>query len=123
MVRLALLTLLAALTWLYFPESRALLLEAAEPVMAPVMRRGAQEEMAQVARNVVDQERLTGELPAGRAWLDWLEYRYSSPERRTDPWGSVYQLSVWQDSVGILSYGPDRTRDTGDDFLVATRRE
>jgi len=123
LARLALLTLLVALTWLYFPDTRAMLLDAAEPVMAPVKRWGAQEEMAQVARNVVDRERLTGQLPAGSAWLDWLEDRYSSPERRTDPWGSVYQLSVWQDSVGILSYGPDRTRDTGDDFLVAARRE
>jgi hypothetical protein len=79
--------------------------------------------MAQVGRNAVDHERLTGELPAGRAWLEWLDHRYFSPELRRDPWGSVYQLSVWQDSVGILSYGPDRTRGTEDDFHVPTRRE
>jgi len=55
--------------------------------------------------------------------LEWLDHRYFSPELRRDPWGSVYQLSVWQDSVGILSYGPDRTRGTEDDFHVPTRRE
>lgn len=123
MLRLGLLVVLAVLTWLYFPESRALLLEAAEPVITPVVRWTAREEMAQVARNVVDRERLTGALPAGPAWLGWLDERYSSEELRMDPWGSVYQLSVWQDSIGILSYGPDRTRDTEDDFHVAMRRE
>jgi hypothetical protein len=122
-IRLALLSVLAVLTWLYFPDSRAMLLAAAEPVITPVMRWGAREEMAQVGRNAVDHERLTGELPAGRAWLEWLDHRYFSPELRRDPWGSVYQLSVWQDSVGILSYGPDRTRGTEDDFYVPTRRE
>lgn len=123
MVRLGLLVVLAVLTWLYFPESRRVLLEAAEPVMRPVVRWGAEEEMARVGRNVVDHERLTGTLPTGPGWLEWLDERYATDELRTDPWGSLYQLSVWQDSVGVISYGPDRTRDTEDDFHVVTGRE
>ena len=122
MTRLLLLALLAALTWVYFPETRAMLLEAAEPIAVPIARWSTQEEMAQVARNVVDQERLTGVLPAGSAWLAWLEARYATPEATLDPWGSTYQIAASKDSVWVLSYGPDRTRDTEDDFQVVTPR-
>ncbi len=122
MTRLLLLALLAALVWVYFPETRAMLLEAAEPIAAPIARWGTEEEMAQVARNVVDQERLTGALPSGSAWLGWLKQRYASPEVATDPWGSTYQLEASDDSVWVISFGPDRTRNTEDDFRVVTPR-
>jgi hypothetical protein len=122
MTKLLLLCVLAVLTWYYFPETRAMLMEAAEPVVVPLARWGTEEEMAQVARNVVDQERLTGVLPSGPAWLDWLRYRYASPEATEDPWGSTYQLLASKDSVWILSYGPDQTRETEDDFRVGTPR-
>lgn len=123
MSRLVLLVLLAIATWYYFPETRAMLLEAAEPVLTPMVRWGAEEEMAQVARNIVDHERLTGQLPLGAAWLGWLEARYAGPEARMDPWGSTYQAVSSQDSVWVLSFGPDRTRGTADDFRVAAPRD
>jgi len=122
MTRLLLLALLAALVWVYFPETRAMLLQAGEPIAAPMARWSTEEEMAQVARNVVDQERLTGALPSGSAWLDWLKQRYASPDAATDPWGSTYQLEASKDSVWIVSFGPDRTRNTEDDFRVVTPR-
>lgn len=122
MSRLVLLTILAILVWYYFPETRAILLDVTEPLVSPIVRWGLEDEMAQVARNVVDHERLTGELPQGPRWLDWLEYRYSTVEARTDPWGSVYQLAVGKDSIWILSYGPDRTRATDDDVTVSAPR-
>lgn len=119
---LFLLIVLALVTWSYFPETRAILLDVAEPVVVPVLRWSTEEEMAQVGRNVVEHERLTGEMPAGAAWLDWLDYRYLSDEIKRDPWGSVYQLEVTPDSVAVLSFGPDRTRGTEDDFRVLTPR-
>jgi hypothetical protein len=122
MTRLALLVLLALSTWLYFPETRAMLLDVAEPVVLPLVRWGVEDEMAQIARNAVDHERLTGQLPGGSAWLDWLQYRYASQEARTDPWGTTYQFASSKDSVWVLSYGPDRTRDTEDDFTVSAPR-
>lgn len=122
MTRLLLLALLAVLTWVYFPETRAMLLEAAKPIAVPIARWSTEEEMVQVARNVVDQERLTGVLPSGSAWLEWLKYRYATQDATTDPWGSTYQLAVSRDSVWVLSFGPDRTRDTEDDFQVVTPR-
>jgi hypothetical protein len=123
MTRLLLLLLLALVTWYYFPETRAMLFDAAEPLVLPIIRWSTEEEMEQVGRHVVDHERLTGRLPQGGEWLGWLEYRYLSADSKTDPWGSVYQLEVWRDSVGILSYGPDRVRMTEDDFHIVTRRE
>jgi hypothetical protein len=122
MTKLLLLCVLAVLTWYYFPETRAMLLDAAKPVVVPLARWSTEEEMAQVARNVVDQERLTGAIPSGPAWLGWLAYRYATPEAMQDPWGSLYQLHASKDSVWILSYGPDRTRATEDDFRVGTPR-
>lgn len=123
MTRLVLLIVLAIVTWYYFPETRAIMMDAAEPVVLPIMRWSSREEMAQVGRHVVDHERLTGAVPDVTEWLDWIDYRYTAEEFARDPWGSLYQLVVWSDSVGIVSLGPDRTRLTEDDFQVATLRE
>lgn len=123
MRRLLLLVILGLLTWYYFPETRAILLDAAEPVVLPVMRWSSEEEMTQVARNVAEHERLTGEVPSGARWFDWLDFRYASDEIHTDPWGSVYQLELSPDSIWILSPGPDRTRATADDFRVSYPRD
>lgn len=123
MTRLVLLIVLAIVTWYYFPETRAIMMDAAEPIVLPIMRWSSREEMSQVGRHVVDHERLTGQVPSVTEWLDWLDFRYLSDEVARDPWGSVYQLVVWTDSVGVVSMGPDRTRMTNDDFQVVTVRE
>lgn len=122
MTRLVLLVILALVTWYYFPETRAIMLDVAEPVVVPVIRWSTEEEMRQVGRNVVEHERLTGEVPSGASWLGWLDYRYPTDDMKVDPWDSTYQLLVWPDSFGVLSLGPDRTRHTEDDFhIVAVR--
>ncbi len=120
--RLTLLVMLAIAVWSYFPETRRLLLQVTAPILRPIVKPGVDEELRQVGRNVVEHERLTGELPTGPGWLPWLEYRYSSDDIMTDPWGSLYQLEVERDSVAIVSLGPDRTRGTRDDFRLATPR-
>jgi hypothetical protein len=123
LARLVLLTLLGLVTWIYFPETRGMLLDVAEPIVTPIVRWNTEEEMAQIGRNVVEHERLTGTVPSGPAWLEWLDYRYPAQDMHVDPWGSTYQLEVTRDSVGILSFGPDRTRNTSDDFRIMTGRE
>ena len=122
MSRLLLLVLLGLLTWYYFPETRVMLLDVAEPIVVPVVRWSTEEEMNQIARNVTEHERLTGQMPSGAAWLGWLDYRYPAEDVTLDPWGTVYQLEVSRDSVWVLSFGPDKTRQTGDDFRVAAPR-
>ena len=122
MSRLILLVAIGLLTWLYFPATRSLLLGLAEPVIVPVVRWNNAEEMNQIARNVVEHERLTGEMPAGTGWLGWLDYRYPAEDMALDPWGTAYELELSPDSVWIVSLGPDRMRQTGDDFKVAAPR-
>ncbi len=131
MTRLVLLTVLCLCTWMYFPESRAILVEATEPWVEPAVERvmrpftawGALDEMRRVGRNVVAHERLTGDIPEeGGAWTQWLEERYRSRDVGRDAWGATYRLVVWPDSIGIVSYGPDGLPDTEDDLQVATPR-
>lgn len=122
MTRLVLLVILALVTWAYFPETRAMLLDVAEPIVVPIVRWSTEEEMRQIGRNVVEHERLTGQLPIGAGWLAWLDYRYSGDDMKLDPWGSTYQVEVTQDSVFVISFGPDRIRATPDDFSVASPR-
>jgi hypothetical protein len=121
--RLILLIILGFSAAYYFPDSRQVMLEAGAPLMAPVTRWMTKEEMSQIGRDVVAYEQNTGQLPDRRGWLEWLEWRYTLAESKEDPWGTTYELRVWADSVGVVSYGPDRTRSTEDDFHVVALRE
>lgn len=123
MGRLFLLIVLGISAAYYFPDSRQMLLEASEPVRVPVVRWMTKEEMSQIGRDVVSYEQTTGQLPDRRGWLDWLDWRYTLDDSKQDAWDTVYELKVWADSVGVMSYGPDRTRNTEDDFTVVTQRE
>jgi hypothetical protein len=107
----------------YFPDSRQMLLEASGPVMVPLVRWSTKEEMGQVGRDVVAYEQSTGQLPDRRGWLEWLDWKYALEDSKQDAWQTVYELKVWADSVGVVSYGPDRTRNTEDDFTVVTLRQ
>ena len=122
MGKVLLLLVLGIVTMYYFPDSRQILLDAAEPLVLPVIKSRALGEMERVGRNVIEYERLTGEVPDRGSWLFWLDSRYSLDEQKRDPWGSGYELRVVTDSVMIISYGPDRVRATEDDFDFVTPR-
>jgi hypothetical protein len=125
MTRLILLGVLCVLAWSLFPESRAILLEVAAPVVQPFDTWGAldEEKMERLGRNVVAHERLTGEIPEGEgAWQAWLAERYRSEDIARDRWGSKFELVVWSDSVGITSPGPDGIPGTEDDLQIAMPR-
>lgn len=122
MRKLVLLIVLWFVVTYYFPDSRLMVKQWTRPLWVPVVEWNAKQEMQQVGRDVVDQEVKTGKLPDQRGWLQWLDYRYAMDEMKQDPWGSTYQLKVWADSIAIVSYGPDRTRNTADDFHVTVPR-
>ena len=123
MRKLVLLVVLWFAVTYYFPDSRTWIADLSRPLWVPAVKWNAKEEMKQVGRDVVAHEVSTGKLPDRRAWLAWLEYRYPMEELTLDAWGTTYQLKVWADSVAIWSYGPDRTRDTEDDFQVSQPRQ
>ena len=118
-----LLVVLWLLVTLYFPDSRAWLKDITSPVWLPVVKWDTREEMRQVGRDVVNYEVLTGKIPDRRNFSDWLNTKYNTDELKHDPWGSMYDLRVLVDSVAIVSYGPDRTRMTEDDFEVFEPRK
>lgn len=123
MRKLVLLVILWFSVAYYFPDSRVWLTDLLRPVLTPLMKWSSKEEMKQLGRDVVDHEVTIGNLPDRRGWLEWLDYRYLSEDLRQDSWGSTYELKVWPDSVGVWSYGPDRTSQTDDDFWVSTPRQ
>ena len=122
MRKLILLIILWFVVTYYFPDSRTWLTQVSRPLWVPVVKWNTKEEMKQVGRDVVAHETSTGKLPDRRSWLEWLDWRYPMEDLRLDAWGSTYQLKVWADSVAIWSYGPDRTRNTEDDFQVSQPR-
>ena len=119
---LLLVALWAAVTF-YFPDSRIWIAEVTRPLWVPVVKWSQREEMRQVAGDVVAYEAIHGRLPDRRNWVEWMEERYSTEHFRKDTWGSHYQLRVWADSVAIWSYGPDKARNTEDDFQVSAPRQ
>lgn len=123
MRKLVLLIVAGVLVTTYLPDSREWLTGVLRPVWAPVVRWNTEQEMAQVGRDVVGHEIQMGRLPDRRTWNDWLDWRYPVDDLKLDAWGSTYQLRVWADSVAIVSWGPDRIRNTEDDFQVSTPRE
>ena len=122
MAKVSLLLIVGIFAVYYFPESRLMLLDATEPLVLPVIKSGALEEMERIGRNVIEYESLTGDVPDRGDWVSWLDFRYTLDEQRRDPWGSAYELGVATDSVMIISYGPDRVRATEDDFNFVTAR-
>lgn len=107
----------------YFPDSRHWFVDVTTPLWMPAVKWNTREEMKQVARDVANHEVFTGKLPDRRGWLEWLDYRYPMDDLKKDAWGSTYQLKVFADSVAVWSYGPDRTRQTEDDFQVSAPRQ
>jgi Type II secretion system (T2SS), protein G len=121
--KLALMVVLWFAVSYYFPDSRRYVVDWTRFIWVPVVKWDTEQEMAQVARDVVNEEIKSGKLPDQRRWLQWLDYRYIGDQLKKDAWGSTYQLSVWADSVAIVSLGPDRERNTDDDFHVTVRRQ
>lgn len=123
MRKLILLVVLWVVVTYYFPDSRTWLAQASRPIWVPMVKWNTREEMRQVGMDVINHEAMTGKLPDRREWVKWLDYRYSAEDLKKDAWGSTYQLKVWSDSVAIWSYGPDRVRNTEDDFQVSQPRQ
>ena len=127
MGRLLLLLLVVLGGALYFPETRARLLDRVQPLTEPLMRPikvgSTREELRQVGRDLAEVERRFGRIPRDRdAFRDWLYDQYATEENIRDSWGGVYGYQLWPDSFAIRSDGPDGTERTGDDIVVVRPR-
>lgn len=117
MGKLILLIILGLVVGMYFPDSRAVLLEKGEPALRPVLRWNAVSEMEKIAQGVQTLENVERRVPAKGEWLKWVNANYVGDAVR-DPWGSVYGYEVQPDSFAIHSNGPDRLMKTEDDIRV-----
>ena len=115
MGKLILLIILGLAAGMYFPDTRAVLLEKGEPVLRPVFVWSAEREIEEIIRGLQQTENVARRLPERREWVTWIEARYAGDASR-DPWGNVYQLEVQEDSFAVISHGPDREMKTGDDI-------
>jgi hypothetical protein len=120
--RLVLVALIAAAAWLYFPAARVFAADAARPVLTPVFRWQARQEMTSIAHEMQIYERENlGRIPDARRFQGWLESSFAG-DATMDSWGTPYSLRLSRDSFAIESWGPDRTYDTADDMHLARRR-
>ena len=119
MTRLLLLVALGIVAALYFPESRAVVLDAATPVLTPLRRWQTQHEMDEIAREIRTHERENyGQLPPARGFANWLVGRLGQ-DAGLDSWGGEYALLLERDSFVIVSWGPDGLPRNGDDIRAS----
>jgi hypothetical protein len=107
---------------LYFPTSRAKVLEAGEPVLTPMLTWSTKGEMRKITRELETHERSLQSLPAVEVFPEWLSHKYHSESGRTDSWGNEYQLKVWADSFAVVSPGMDGILGTPDDLKASKER-
>jgi hypothetical protein len=116
MGKLILLAIIALAAALYFPESRAVLIEKGEPVLRPLLEWNAEREIEEIVSSLQRMEEVERRLPtASREYVRWLEENYTS-DAATDPWGTVYGYELQKDSFAVISSGPDREMRTADDL-------
>ena len=115
MGKLFLLAIIGLAVALYFPESRATVLEKGEPVLRPMLVWNAEREIEEIIRGLQQVENVERRLPDKREWAKWLDGHYTG-DASTDAWGNVYQYEVQDDSFAVASNGPDRALKTEDDI-------
>ena len=93
MFRLFLLIIFGLVAAMYFPDSRAMLLDKGAP------------------------DGRFGRLPDRRQFPTWLDDQYSGGANR-DSWGNAYEYLPGRRDFQLRSYGPDRIRSTEDDLVV-----
>ena len=127
MGKLFLLALVALGAALYFPDTRAKLIDKLDPVIQPALgplrMASTREELRQIAQDLQGHERLTDKVPSnGEMFRKWLYDQYATPDNYQDSWGSEFRYKVSKDSFAVISPGPDRTPNTADDLSVSRAR-
>ena len=121
MGKLFLLLLLSLGAALYFPTSRAVVLDVAAPVLNPALAWQCRGEMNRITRELQMINREGQAIPSrGQDFAEWMVRNFQGGSGR-DAWGNEYTLLTWPDSIGILSNGPDLEVNTEDDIIQTAR--
>jgi len=102
---------------LYFPRSRAVVLDVSRPVLNPVLVWQTKSELDKIVRELQALNREGRRLPEpGREFQAWMERSFQGGSL-LDSWGSSYTLRIWMDSLAVVSPGPDLVVGTEDDIV------
>ena len=115
MGKLFLIAVIGLAAALYYPDTRATVLETGEPVLRPMLIWNAEREIEEIIRGLQQMENVERRLPEKREWVKWVEEHYTGDASR-DAWGSAYQYELMDDSLAVASNGPDRLLKTEDDI-------
>lgn len=109
---------------LYFPRSRAVITDVAEPVLTPVLRWGTKNEVERIVGDLQTEVSTGRGLPQqGDDFQRWLRENYQGESSRVDSWDAPYVLQVRRATFQVVSGGPDGQLGTGDDISVSGRLE
>lgn len=89
----------------------------------PVLRWSAEQEAQGIARDLRRREAAFLRIPQPGELQEFLARQHYSPRRGIDPWGTPYALILKDDSILIVSAGPDRRRGTPDDMRQGVPRK
>jgi hypothetical protein len=108
-----------------FPQTRPVVLDMLGPVLNPMLTWQTRGEITQITRELQALHRTGQSLPArGEAFQLWMLRNFQGGSS-LDAWGNTYSLSLWTDSVGVVSRGPDLEINTPDDIVetIPVRRQ
>ena len=115
MGKLILLIIIGLAVGMYFPDSRAVIMDKGEPVLRPMLVWNAQREIEKIVLQVQQNEQVELRLSSRRQWVKWVEDHFAGDGAR-DPWGNLYQYEIQEDSFAVISSGPDGIGKTEDDI-------
>lgn len=122
MTRLVLLIILGFVAAMYFPESRAVVLDVASPVVNPFLEMSTRNEMDKIVTDLKVYERDTfGRLPEVRQFPVWIQDQYTG-DGGEDAWGNPYQYQLTRLNLELRSLGPDGEYGTDDDIVMTQLR-
>lgn len=120
MLRAVFVFLVALGAALYFPGSRAMVLDATEPVLNPVFRWSTRGEMRKIVRDLETLSQTGRPFPTDQdAFERWMDRTYRGITSTLDAWENTYVLRVSYDTFVVIAPGPDGEPDTADDVVLS----
>ena len=109
---------------LYFPQTRPVVVETLGPVFNPILAKQTRGEMDRIVRELQTMNEQGSTLPApGDRFQRWMDREFFG-RAKLDAWGVAYTLQLRNESLLLVSNGPDKRIGTPDDItqLVMTQR-
>jgi hypothetical protein len=124
MGRLFVVLLIALGAGLYFPESRAIIIEYVRPLSTPPYRWMTHQELNQIVSDLEVVQESGRPFPARPDEFNaWLASRYPQERSRVDAWGTPYRIELTATHFRVVSAGSDRVFGTDRDLFREAPRQ